>query len=231
MTERVLIVEDEAPIRDGLFDRFGREGFDVVAVATGEAAVKALESDSFGLVLLDLMLPEMSGEEVLVGMRDRDDRTPVLVVSARGREPDRVLLLTLGADDYVVKPFSVRELVARARAILRRTAPPDVEGRIEFGDVTVEPAAFLLRKGSDQHPITATERGMLLMLWRRRGQAVPRADFLREVWGYGRIPATRTVDFHVVRLRKKIEDDPDRPRFLVTVRGVGYRLDVNPDYS
>jgi two-component system response regulator VicR len=226
MTERVLIVEDEASIRDGLADRFGREGFDVTAVATGEAAVAALEEDPFGLVLLDLMLPEMSGEEVLVGMRERGDRTPVIVVSARGREPDRVLLLTLGADDYVVKPFSVRELVARARAILRRAAPPDAAERIRFGDVTVEPAAFLLRKGSTAHPITATERGMLLLLWRRRGQAVPRTDFLREVWGYGRIPETRTVDFHIVRLRKKLEDDPDRPRYLVTVRGVGYRLDV-----
>jgi len=228
MTERVLIVEDEAPIRDGLADRFGREGFGVTAVASGESAVAALAAESFDLVLLDLMLPSMSGEEVLVGMRERDDRTPVLVVSARGREPDRVLLLTLGADDYVVKPFSVRELVARARAILRRTSPPDSE-RFEFGDVTVDPAAFLLFKGPVSHPITATERGMLLLLWRRRGQAVPRADFLREVWGYGRIPATRTVDFHVVRLRRKFEDDPDRPRYLKTVRGVGYRLDPEGD--
>ncbi|MEN8151548.1 MAG: response regulator transcription factor [Planctomycetota bacterium] len=224
MTSRVLIVEDEAPIRDGLVDRFGREGFDAVGVGDGESAAEALAGGGFDLVLLDLMLPGMSGEEVLVAMRERGDHTPVVVVSARGREPDRVLLLTLGADDYVVKPFSVRELVARARAILRRTAPPDSE-RIEFGDVVVDPAAFTLSKAGTTHPITATEKGMLQLLWSRRGQAVPRDDFLREVWGYGRIPETRTVDFHVVRLRRKIEDDPDRPRHLVTVRGVGYRLD------
>ena len=222
---RVLIVEDETPIREGLVDRFGREGFDVTGVADGEAAVDALSADGFDLVLLDLMLPGLSGEEVLLSMRKHGDRTPVIVVSARGREPDRVLLLTLGADDYVVKPFGVRELVARARAILRRTAPPDTE-RIEFSDVVIDPAAFLLTKAGTAHPITATEKGMLLLLWSRRGQAVPREDFLREVWGYGRIPETRTVDFHIVRLRKKIEDDPDQPKFLRTVRGVGYRLDA-----
>jgi len=228
VSERVLIVEDEAPIREGLADRFGREGFAVVAVADGESAAAALAEGGFDLVLLDLMLPEMSGEEVLVGMRQAGDRTPVLVVSARGREPDRVLLLTLGADDYVVKPFSVRELVARARAILRRTSPETTD-RIEFGDVRIEPDAFRIVKGERVHPITATERGMLLLLWSRRGRAVPREDFLREVWGYGRIPETRTVDFHIVRLRRKIEDDPDRPRYLRTVRAVGYRLDPEPE--
>jgi DNA-binding response OmpR family regulator len=224
LSDAVLIVEDEAPIRNGLADRFGREGFAVTAVEDGESAVEALGGGGFDLVLLDLMLPEMSGEEVLLEMRERGDRTPVIVVSARGREPDRVLLLTLGADDYVVKPFSVRELVARARAILRRTSPERAE-LIRFGDVTVEPDAFRLEKSGRFFPITATEKGMLLLLWNRRGRAVPREDFLREVWGYGRIPETRTVDFHVVRLRRKIEDDPDRPRFLVTVRGVGYLLD------
>jgi DNA-binding response OmpR family regulator len=166
----------------------------------------------------------MTGEELRVRMRNAGDRTPVLVVSARGREPDRVLLLTLGADDYVVKPFSVRELTARIRAILRRSTP-SAEERIEFGDVVVTPTAFRLSKAGTDHSVTETELGMLTLLFARRGRTVPREDFLREVWGYGRIPETRTVDFHIVRLRRKIEDDPERPRYLKTVRGVGYLLD------
>jgi DNA-binding response OmpR family regulator len=158
-------------------------------------------------------------------MRERGDRTPVLVLSAKGQEPDRVLLLTLGADDYVVKPFSVRELVARVRAILRRTGPAAATERIAFGDVVVDPESFRIVKGDEVHAMTATERGMLMLLWRRRGAVVSRDEFLREVWGYGRIPETRTVDFHVVRLRRKVEDDPERPRWLKTVRGVGYLLE------
>jgi DNA-binding response OmpR family regulator len=222
MTERILIVEDEEPIRRGIADRLRREGFEVAAVEDGESAGEHL--GGVDLVVLDLMLPGMTGEELLVRMRDGGDRTPVLVLSARGREPDRVLLLTLGADDYVVKPFSVRELIARIRAILRRTMP-DADARIEFGDVVVTPAAFHLTKAGDSHAVTGTELGMLTLLWNRRGRTVPREDFLREVWGYGRIPETRTVDFHIVRLRRKIEDDPERPRYLKTVRGVGYLLD------
>lgn len=222
MSERILIVEDEEPIRNGIADRLRREGFTVTAVEDGESAVEHLGETE--LVVLDLMLPGMTGEEFLVRMRNAGDRTPVLVVSARGRAPDRVLLLTLGADDYVVKPFSVRELVARIRAILRRSMPP-AEERIEFGDVVVTPAAFRLSKAGTDHSVTETELGMLTLLFARRGRTVPREDFLREVWGYGRIPETRTVDFHIVRLRRKIEDDPERPRYLKTVRGVGYLLD------
>jgi len=226
---RILIVEDERPIREGLADRFHREGFEAEGARDGETAVRALAAGPFDLVVLDLMLPGMSGEEVLVKMREDGDRTPVLVLSARGREPDRVLLLTLGADDYVVKPFSVRELVARVRAILRRTGAGGDAAEIRFGDVVVEPGAFRIVKGGRAMPITGTERGMLLLLWRRRGRVVARDEFLREVWGYGRIPETRTVDFHVVRLRRKIEDDPEAPRWLRTVRGAGYLLDVAPE--
>ncbi len=225
MKHRLLVVEDEGPIREGLVDRFRREGFEATGVETGEAGMEALAGARFDLVILDLMLPGLSGEEALTALRERGDRTPVLVLSARGRELDRVLLLTLGADDYVVKPFSVRELVARARAILRRTAPRLPGPQIRLGGARIDLEAYRIEKDGRSHPLTATERGMLALLWRHRGRPVSRERFLREVWGYERIPETRTVDFHVARLRKKIEDEPERPRYLRTVRGAGYLLD------
>lgn len=226
MSERVLVVEDERPIREGLLDRLGREGFTAEGAADGEAGLAALTRERFDMVILDLMLPGIAGEEVLTRMRERGDLTPVLILSARGQELDRVLLLTLGADDYVVKPFGVTELVARIRAILRRISPRGSREPISFGDVTVDLDAYRIIRSGEAHPITTTERGMLILLWERRGRAVSRDDFLREVWGYGRVPETRTVDFHIVRLRKKIEASPDEPRYLQTVRGAGYMLDV-----
>ena len=225
MSHRLLLVEDETPIREGLVDRFEREGFAVTAAADGETALEALRAASHDLVVLDLMLPGIPGEEVLVRMRERGDRTPVLVLSARGQEIDRVLLLTLGADDYVVKPFSPRELVARIRAIIRRASGAAGES-FRIGDNLVDLPGFRILRDGDIHPITATERGMIELLMERRGRPVSRDEFLRRVWGYERIPDTRTVDFHIVRLRRKLEPDPARPRFLKTVRGAGYVLDL-----
>jgi DNA-binding response OmpR family regulator len=224
MSHRLLLVEDESPIREGLVDRFKREGFVVGSAPDGETALEALGAGSHDLVVLDLMLPGIAGEEVLVRMRERGDRTPVLVLSARGQEIDRVLLLTLGADDYVVKPFSPRELVARVRAIIRRASGTAGES-VRIGDAVVDLPGFRILNGDDTHPITATERGMIELLLERRGRPVSRDEFLRRVWGYERIPDTRTVDFHIVRLRRKLEPDPARPRFLLTVRGAGYVLD------
>ncbi len=225
MSHRLLLVEDETPIREGLVDRLEREGFAVTAAADGESALLAQSAANHDLVVLDLMLPGIPGEEVLVRMRERGDRTPVLVLSARGQEIDRVLLLTLGADDYVVKPFSPRELVARIRAIIRRTSGAAGESFV-IGDSLVDLPGFRILRGNDVHPITATERGMIELLIERRGRPVSRDDFLRRVWGYDRIPDTRTVDFHIVRLRRKLEPDPARPRYLKTVRGAGYVLDL-----
>lgn len=228
MKTRVLVVEDEAPIREGLLDRLRREGFDGRGAEDGESAVTTLTTETFDLVILDLMLPGISGEDVLIDMRRRSDLTPVLVLSARGQEVDRVLLLTLGADDYVVKPFSVRELIARIRAILRRTSGRSGTETARFADVTLDFDGFRIIKGDTVHPITATERGMLELLWSRRGRLVSRDEFLGRVWGYERMPETRTVDFHVVRLRRKIEDRPEQPKHLKTVRGRGYLLDPDP---
>jgi DNA-binding response OmpR family regulator len=225
VSHRLLLVEDETPIREGLADRFGREGFAVTATEDGESALEALAAGRHDLVVLDLMLPGLSGEEVLVKMRERGDRTPVLVLSARGQEIDRVLLLTLGADDYVVKPFSTRELVARMRAIIRR-AEGTVAESLRIGDAVVDLPGFRILRGGEAQPITTTERGMLSLLLAHRGTPVSRDEFLRKVWGYDRIPDTRTVDFHIVRLRRKLEADPAHPRFLRTVRGAGYVLDL-----
>ncbi len=225
---RVLIVEDERPIREGLLDRLAREGIEAAGAPDGEAALERLSAERFDLVLLDLRLPGIEGDEVLTRLRERGDLTPVVVLSARAREADRVLLLTLGADDYVVKPFSVRELIARLRAVLRR-AGPVIEGVFFVGPVEVDLPACRVRRGRETQPLTVTERDMLALLQRERGRPVSRERFLREVWGYERVPESRTVDFHVVRLRRKIEQDPENPEFLVTVRGAGWALRPGAD--
>jgi DNA-binding response OmpR family regulator len=224
MSASILVVEDEAPIREGLVDRFGREGFLAAGAPDVAAAEGRLADSPCDLIVLDLMLPGVPGEELLRRLRDRGDRTPVLVLSARGREPDRVLLLALGADDYVVKPFSVRELVERVRAILRRAVPARAAGTFSVGDAVVDLSRYRIHRDGRDYPITATERGMLHLLVERNEAPVSREDFLRTVWGYDRVPETRTVDFHVVRLRRKLEPDPKRPRHLMTVHGAGYRL-------
>jgi two-component system phosphate regulon response regulator PhoB len=171
------------------------------------------------------MLPGIEGVEVLDRLRRHGDETPVIVVSARAGEADRVLLLDRGADDYVVKPFSVRELVSRIRAVLRRRPAAAPPGPVAVGEARVDLDARRVTRGGEVFPLTATERGMLALLLRHRGYPVSREEFLREVWGYDRLPDTRTVDFHVVRLRRKIETDPENPRWLKTVRGAGFVLE------
>jgi two-component system response regulator RegX3 len=223
---RILVVEDEPPIREGLLDRLGREGYSVEGAADGETALTLAGKAPFDLVLLDLMLPGIDGEEVLRRLRSGGDDTPVIVVSARAGEADRVLLLDRGADDYVVKPFSVRELVSRIRAVLRRRPPPAPGGTVVVGGATVDLDARRVTRGREVFPLTATEGGMLALLLRRRGHPVSREEFLREVWGYDRLPDTRTVDFHVVRLRRKLEVDPADPRWLRTVRGAGWVIEA-----
>jgi DNA-binding response OmpR family regulator len=222
---RILVVEDEVPIREGLLDRLGREGFEAAGAPDGETALRLAAEAPFDLVLLDLMLPGIEGVEVLDRLRRHGDETPVIVVSARAGEADRVLLLDRGADDYVVKPFSVRELVSRIRAVLRRRPAAAPPGPVAVGEARVDLDARRVTRGGEVFPLTATERGMLALLLRHRGYPVSREEFLREVWGYDRLPDTRTVDFHVVRLRRKIETDPENPRWLKTVRGAGFVLE------
>ena len=223
--KRVLVVEDDAAILRGLVDNLEAESYEVLTARDGELAYALIEAEEPDLVILDLMLPKLSGYEVCRKARSRGMAVPILVLTARGTESDRVLGLDLGADDYVTKPFSTRELLARVRALLRRGRSIEGPlGRLELGDVVVDFLSFEARRGSKPVRLTRKEFGTLRFLAGRRGEVVRRDELLKEVWRYKRLPTTRTVDNHVSSLRAKIEDDPSAPRHLLTVHGVGYKL-------
>lgn len=228
---RILIVEDDLAIRTGLEDAFQGEGYDVTVAVDGDQAAKLVFSRHYDLVILDVMLPVRSGLEILREMRAQALSTPVLMLTARGDEADRVLGLDMGADDYVAKPFGLRELLARARALLRRGHPtgaedPTPKTRFSIGDAEVDLEAFQVRQGSEIHPLSPKEAAMLALLKAQEGRAVPRQRFLEEVWGTEVIVSNRTIDTHILNLRNKVEADPKNPRHVVTVHGVGYRLEA-----
>jgi DNA-binding response OmpR family regulator len=223
---RILLVEDEEPIRRGLQEHLERERFRVASATTIAAALQAL-SRPFDLVVLDRRLPDGEGLDVLRWLRGRGDRTPVIVLSARSQALDRVEGLERGADDYVCKPFHPRELVARIRAVLQRArsgapAPPTV---CRFGDCELDLAARVLRRGRSVVDLARMEFELLQYLVLQSGRAVSRTELLDRVWGHDRFPTTRTVDYHVLALRRKCERDPAEPRHLLTVHGVGYRFE------
>jgi DNA-binding response OmpR family regulator len=231
---RLLIVEDDRALSTGLADAFRLEGFEV-AVARDGAKARALlvapePAAPFDAVVLDLMLPGRSGLDVLRELRARGRATPVLILTARGEEADKVIGLELGADDYVTKPFSLRELVARVRALVRRAGAreaagePEAAARFTLGDADVDLAAFTLRRGATTHALSRREAALLALLWERRGRAVSRRQILELAWEGGDHVGARTIDTHVLNLRQKLETDPARPRWLLTVHGVGYRL-------
>jgi len=214
---KILLVEDEKPIREGLKDRLEREGFRVTDAETLAEALRALEG-SPDLVILDRRLPDGEGLDVVRELRARGRNTPVIVLSARGMPEDRVEGLEGGADDYVTKPFHLRELVARVHAVLKRTEPD--AARLAFGDCEMDLGARTLRRRGREVTVTRMEFELLLYLARNPGRAVTRTELLDRVWGYDRYPTTRTVDFHVLSLRKKVD-----PSHIVTIHGVGYRFD------
>jgi DNA-binding response OmpR family regulator len=220
---RVLIVEDDPAILRGLADNLRFESHEVLTATDGEVGYRLAREKRPDVVVLDLMLPRMSGYEVCRKLRADGVQTPILMLTARGEEADRILGLDLGADDYVTKPFSVRELLARIRAVLRRAHPlktmPDA---LQFADVAVDFRKYEARKGDRVVDLTRKEFGILRLLAARAGEVVTRDDLLNEVWGYESSPTTRTVDTHVASLRGKLGDDPEKPR-LQTVHGVGYR--------
>jgi DNA-binding response OmpR family regulator len=223
----VLVVEDDPAIREGLADALLDEGYEVATAGDGEAGYQLLERRAPDLVILDLMLPKLSGHELCRRARKRGIDTPIMMLTARGTESDRILGLDLGADDYVTKPFSVPELLARTRALLRRAHPiRDLPDEIRLGSTTVDFRRCEARKaGIDLH-LTPKEYDALRFLAGREGEVATREELLREVWGYRQYVSTRTVDNHVSTLRAKIEDDPARPVHLLTVRGKGYKLVV-----
>ncbi|WP_156251580.1 response regulator transcription factor [Pseudactinotalea terrae] len=224
----ILVVEDEDAYRDPLTFQLNREGFEVVAVASGTEALEAFENNTVDLVLLDLMLPGMSGVEVCRALRQRSN-VPVIMVTAKDSEIDKVVGLELGADDYVTKPYSFRELLARVRAVLRRGG--DVAGDDDDGVGVL--AVGTIRMDTDRHEVTVDghevalplrEFELLEMFLRNPDRVLTRGQLIDRVWGSNYVGDTKTLDVHVKRIRGKIETDPSDPRVLVTVRGLGYKL-------
>jgi two-component system, OmpR family, alkaline phosphatase synthesis response regulator PhoP len=224
---RVLIVEDNHDLAFGLRNNLEIEGYLVDVAADGPAGLAAARRVQPDLVVLDLMLPGMDGYRVLRQLRDEGLAMPVLILTARGEEADKVLGFRLGADDYVTKPFGVLELLARIEALLRRSRPPaaTVSHPLQrFGDVEIDEATRIVRRGSEAVALTPMEFDLLLALIRRKGAVASRIELLAEVWGHSSAVLTRTVDTHIGELRRKLEHDPSTPRHILTVRKAGYRL-------
>jgi DNA-binding response OmpR family regulator len=219
---RILVVEDDPAILEGLREKLSIEGYGVVEARDGEEARDRLAEGPLDLVVLDLMLPRLDGLSVLRWLRKRDRGLPVLVVSAKGREEEKVEGLRAGADDYLAKPFGLRELMARVEALLRRSRGP--EETIPLGDLTVDfKARRVLREGREV-PLSRKELEILLHLARHRDRVVSREEVLEAVWGYFASSAERAVDFHILNLRRKLEADPSAPRHIVTRHGLGFQL-------
>lgn len=221
---RILVVEDDPAILRGLADNLAFDSHDVLTASDGESACALIRARNPDLIILDLMLPRLSGYEVCRRMRGEGVTTPIIMLTARGEEADRVLGLDLGADDYVTKPFSIRELLARVRAILRRMHPSTrMPNGMRFDDVVIDFRRYEARKGSSELELTRKEFGVLRLLAARAGEVVTRDELLNEVWGYESTPTTRTVDNHIASLRAKLEASPAQPRHLITMHGVGYK--------
>ncbi len=224
---RVLVVEDETPMRTVLADILSREGYRVLTAADGETGLRVAVDEKPDLVLLDVMMPKLDGLTLCAELRRLAIPSAVLMLTARGQVEDRVAGLDTGADDYLVKPFSTDELLARVRALLRRAERPDRSpDTLTLDDVVIDLARHTARRGTEAIQLTAREYAMLRLLAGSRGVPVTRERFLDVVWGYAAFPTTRTVDTHIATLRGKVEADPDRPRWITTVHGVGYRLEA-----
>ena len=223
---RILVVDDERPIVELIRYNLRREGFDVEVAYDGHEAIERARATSPDLVILDLMLPYVDGLEVCRHLRAQGGRVPILMLTAKDAEHNRVVGLESGADDYVTKPFSPRELVARVRAILRRARDQSrpAETPLVCGSLALNTATHEVRLGDRLIDLTAKEFDLLRLLMSHPNRVFTRDFLLEQIWGYEYFGSTRTVDMHISRLREKIEDDPDSPRFIVTLRGVGYKL-------
>ena len=226
---RVLLVEDEPGLVMTLTDRLIAEGYDVESAMDARTALETAASGGFDVILLDVMLPGGNGFDVCRTLRQKGVQTPVLMLTARGQVLDKVVGLKLGADDYLVKPFEMAELLARIEALLRRgtsttaSAPAMTDG-FKFADITVDFRRAEVTKGGQQLDLSAREFKLLRYFVEHRGAALTRDELLNEVWGYNAMPSTRTVDVHVAWLRQKLEDNPRHPQFILTVHGLGYKF-------
>jgi two-component system alkaline phosphatase synthesis response regulator PhoP len=224
---RILIIEDEKAIRMALEDDFIAEGFQVDSSNTGTAGLRKGSESNYDIILLDIMLPEMDGFEVLKELRKRNVRTPIIMLTAKSHEVDKILGLEFGADDYVTKPFSPRELQARVKAVLRRVKEkPDMspETQFTFGKLAVDFQKYECLKAGEIIQLTTLEFDLLKFLIGNKGKVLTRDELMNEVWGTEVFVAPRTVDTHILNLRKKIEDNPAQPKWIIGVRGRGYKF-------
>lgn len=228
MKTRILIVEDDPHILLGLEEVLQSEGYDVDACNRGDTAVEAVAKHKPDLIVLDVMLPGLSGYDICKQLRAKHLATPILMLTAKSQELDKVVGLDLGADDYVTKPFGVRELLARINALLRRRAPPaepeNADAAFQIGDVTINPRTFQLLRGNRAEDLTPRELKLLRLFHAHPGEVLSRDRLLNEVWGYHYYGTTRTLDQVIVQLRRKLGDNGAEPKRLVTVHGVGYKL-------
>jgi DNA-binding response OmpR family regulator len=222
---KILVVEDEPAMVAGLRDNFEFEGYEVITARDGIEGLERALDESPDLVVLDVMMPRMSGLEVCKQLRAKRASLPIIMLTARGQEVDKVVGLELGADDYVTKPFSIRELLARVKSVLRRTAvlPKDKEQH-SFADVEVDLRRCRVLRSGKALDISSKEFDLLKYFICHSGETLSRDRLLEDVWGYENYPTTRTVDTHLVRLRQKLEPDPDQPQYFLTVHGTGYRF-------
>src|SRR5579871_192676 len=223
MQQTILVIDDDENLRDTIGVLLEREGFRAVLAADGKSGLDQAILGKPALILADLRLPDLSGVEICKRLRTSGIQTPIIVLSAVGEEIDKVLLLEMGADDYVVKPFGTRELLARIRALLRRSSSDDTKV-IAFGDVEVDLSRRVVLKKNEETKLTRAEYNLLTYFLHNPDRVLSRDMILNSVWGYESFPNTRTVDAHVVRLRQKLEPDSTMPRHFVTVHGVGYRF-------
>jgi len=222
---KILIVEDERDMAEGLKDNFEFDGHEVALAADGESGMEMALSPEFHLILLDVMLPKKSGLDICRDLRARGVKTPIIMLTARGQEIDKVLGLELGADDYITKPFSVRELLARVKAVLRRSPAGAVSATesVQIGCLEINFAHYTARDQQGEVEMTHKEFEIVKYLYEHAGQTISRDQLLEDVWGYDAAPTSRTIDNHILKLRKKIETDPDHPRHILTVHGIGYK--------
>jgi two-component system alkaline phosphatase synthesis response regulator PhoP len=222
---KILIVEDEPGMVQGLRDNFEFEGYQVLSAMDGVAGLERALADSPDIVILDVMMPRMSGLDVCKQLKAKRPGIPIIMLTARGQEVDKVVGLELGADDYVTKPFSIRELLARVKAVLRRAGSlPKDKDKYAFGDIEVNLRSCQVSRSGKSLDFSSKEFDLLKYFLCHPGEALTRDRLLEEVWGYDKFPTTRTVDAHIVRLRQKLESKPDDPRFFLTVHGTGYKF-------
>lgn len=222
----ILLVEDEPAMRLGLIDNLEFEGYEVDFAEDGKAGYDKIKNNQYDLILLDVMMPKMSGFDVCKTIRKEGNQTPVILLTAKGEEIDKVLGLELGADDYVTKPFSLRELLARIKAVLRRNLKDDKDEElfVTIGRLSINFESYNAFEDGNQVPLSHKEFEILSFLYKNRNNTVSRDDLLTSIWGYESAPSTRTVDNFILKLRQKVEEDFNHPKLILTVHGIGYKL-------